>query len=148
MYVFQEYDQCKKRFAETQKRYAEIMDEKEELFAMTQPNAVDTEKERVSGGKPVNAFDQYLIQKQKLRIDERLLEIKELLDDRERLLEIKEEELYESRHVYDKIYRLKYLERYRVYRIAMNVGYSESHVFRILKFIQNMIGNESLNPLQ
>lgn len=137
--IYLDYEQFKDRYLETQKKYDEILAEKEELFAMTQPKAIRFDKERVSGGDPVNSFEQYVIRKEKQRIDERLLEAKSLLDDRERLLKLKEKQLRESKDISDKVYLLRFIEHKRVYLVAKMVNYSEPQVYRILDGIRKRI---------
>lgn len=137
--IYKEYEIFKKKYYETQQIYHEILTEKEELFAITQPGAISYDKERVSGGKPSNKFDDYLILKEKKQIDQRLIEIKSLLDDRQKLLKLKENELINSSNMQDRIYKYRYIDRMKVEKITRLVGYSRSQVFRILKTIKNEI---------
>ena len=131
------YEQFKAKYYEAQKRYNEILNEKEKLFALTQPKATTYDKEKVNGGQPSNAFDEYLILKEKKQIDQQLEEIKSILDDRERLVKLKEEELRSSKILIDKVYRYRYIDKLRVHKITKLVGYSEAQVYRILKTIKN-----------
>lgn len=133
------YEKYKKCYYDTQNRYNEILTEKERLFSITQPKATDYGKEKTSGGKPSNPFDEYLIQKEKKQIDARLKEVKSLLEDRERLLRLKRDELRASNNIHDKIYRYRYIDKMRVQKIVKLVGYSEAQVYRILKVIKNNI---------
>ena len=130
------YNEYKNKYYETQQRYNEILNEKEELFSITQPKAVKINGEKTSGGKHENTFDEYLIQKEKRNIDQRLEEVKALLDDRERLLKLKEQELRESKNPHDKIYRCRYLDRLTIEKTARISNYSRSQVFNILKEIR------------
>lgn len=134
------YEEYKNKYYETQKEYDIILTEKEKLFSITQPSAIKFDKEVVSGGIVDNTFERYLILKEEKKIDQRLQEIKSLLDDRERLLKLKEQELKASTSVYDKIYRYRYIDRFKVYKIAKMVGYSEPQIYRILKNIKSKIG--------
>lgn len=133
------YEEYKNKYYETQKEYDIILNEKEKLFMITQPSAVKFDKEIVSGGTTDNTFDRYLILKEEKKIDQRLNEIKSILDDRERLLKLKEQELRASTSVQDKIYKYRYLDRLKVFKIAKLVGYSEPQIYRILKTIRNNI---------
>lgn len=142
------YEEYKNKYYETQKEYDIILNEKEKLFMITQPSAVKFDKEIVSGGTTDNTFDRYLILKEEKKIDQRLNEIKSILDDRERLLKLKEQELRASTSVQDKIYKYRYLDRLKVFKIAKLVGYSEPQIYRILKAIKREIGgNKWLNFL-
>ena len=131
------YEEYKNKYYETQREYDIILTEKEKLFSITQPSAIKFDKEVVSGGVVDNMFERYLILKEEKKIDQRLEEIKSILDDRERLLKLKEQELRASTDVKDKIYKYKYLDKLKVFKIAKLVGYSEPQIYRILKTIRN-----------
>ena len=135
--IYEEFEIFKIKYYEAQKKYNDILTEKEKLFARTQPKATDYSKERVNGGMPGNPFDDYLIQKEKRQLDQRLNEVKSILDDRERLLNLKEEELRCSNNIQDKIYRYRYIEKMRIEKICRLVGYGEAQVYRILRSIKN-----------
>ena len=134
--VYLQYIEYRAKYAETQKRYDEILCEKEELFQRTQPQAVQFDRERVGGGTASNKFEAYVIAKDEKRIDERLAEVKSLMDDRERLLKLKERELRASGDVRDKVYYMRYLDHVKIWRIAQIVNYSEPQIYRILRQIR------------
>lgn len=138
--IYTIYEEYKNKYYETQREYDIILTEKEKLFSITQPSAVKFDKEVVSGGVVDNTFERYLILKEEKKIDQRLEEIKSLLDDRERLLKLKEQELKASTNIHDKIYKYRYIDRLKVYKIAKLVGYSEPQIYRILKVIKREIG--------
>lgn len=138
MKLYQEYEVFKLRLSETQMRYNKILSEKENLFARTQPQGINFD-DRVSGGEYVNAFDRYLIDKEKSKIDERLAEVKSILDDRKELMALKEDEIRASKDPECKIYCLRYIDRVRVYKIPKMVSYSEAQVYRFLNIIKKSI---------
>ena len=98
-----EYEKCKNQCYEAQRKYYNLLAEKESLFSSTQPQAIKFDKEIVSGGKPVNAFEKYLIIKEQKQIDERLAELKKIVDDFNHLLDIKRNQLEKSNNIKDKI---------------------------------------------
>ncbi len=134
--LYEEYEEYKNRYYEVQRKYNEILNEKEELFAKTQPKATKITGEKTAGGKHINTFDDYLIQKERKNIDQRLEEIKSILDDRERLVKLKEQELRASSNSYDKIYRCRYIDKLTIEKTARLSNYSRSQVFNILKEIR------------
>lgn len=140
--LYMEYEDYKRQYKETQRQYNDILNEKEKLFQITQPNAVDTEREKVMGGSPKNNFDQYLILKEQQRIDERLAEVKALLIDREQLLKLKREELRQSQEPEDMVYRLRYIDRMRIEKIAKSIHYSEAQIYRILRIIRGNVKDD------
>ena len=135
--IYITYNEYKNKYYETQQRYNEILSEKEKLFAITQPKATTFDKERVTGGITSSSFDDYLILKDRSQLDQRLKEVKSILDDRERLLKLKEQELRNSTNIADKIYRYKYIDKMKIDKITLRVGYSRAQVFRVLKNIKN-----------
>ena len=142
--LYEEYEIYKNKYYEVQKKYNEILNEKEELFARTQPKAMQIKGEKTSGGKHTNTFDDYLIQKEKKNIDKRLEEVKSILEDRERLVRLKEQELRASNNSYDKIYRCRYVDKLTIEKTARLSNYSRSQVFNILKEIKKHLKKENI----
>lgn len=132
------YEIYKNKYYEAQLKYNEILCEKELLFNTTQPKAskIDADKQ---DGKRENIFDKYLMVKEQRQIDKRLREVKSILRDRERLLKLKEEELKSSSNLYDRVYKYKYLDKLKVFKICKLIGYSEAQIYRMLKTIKNNI---------
>lgn len=137
--IYAIYEEYKNKYYETQKEYDNVLTEKEKLFMMTQPSSSKFDKERVSGGATDNTFDKYVILKEEKKIDQRLQEVKSILDDRKKLLKLKEEELKASTNIYDKVYRYRHIDKMKVYKIAKLVGYSEAQVYRILDRIRKSL---------
>ena len=137
--LYIEYEEYKNKYYEVQRKYNDILNEKEELFAKTQPKATKITGEKTTGGIHNNLFDEYLIEKEKKNIDSRLEEVKSILDDRERLVKLKEQELRASNNSYDKIYRCRYIDRLTIEKTARLSNYSRSQVFNILKVIRKNI---------
>ena len=134
--IYIEYEEYKSKYNEAQRSYNDILNEKEELFARTQPKATQIKGDKTTGGKHNNTFDDYLIQKERKNIDKRLAEIKSILDDRERLVKLKEMELRASNNPYDKIYRCRCIDKLTIEKTARLSNYSRSQVFNILKEIR------------
>lgn len=137
--LYIEYQDYKNKYAEAQKKYDEILSQKENLFSMTQPKVTTFDKERVSGGLPTNLFEEYLIAKEEKKIDEQLTEIKSILDDRERLLLIKEKELRISKDWHDKIYTYYFIDKLSTYKIEKRVPYSQKQIWNIVEKIKSNI---------
>lgn len=143
MFVYIVYEDFKNKYLETQKKYDEILKEKEELFLKTQPKAIVYDKDKIDAGYIHNAFDEYLIAKEKARIDERLIEVKIILRDREQLLYLKEQELRSSKNHIDQIYRMRYIDFYNIRKIAKISCYSESQIYRILERMKKTLEKQS-----
>lgn len=137
--LYIEYQDYKNKYVEAQRKYDEILSQKEKLFSMTQPKATTFDKERVSGGVSTNTFEEYLIAKEEKKIDEQLEEIKSILDDRERLLVIKEKELRISKDWHDKIYTYYFIDKLSTYKIEKRVPYSQKQIWNIVEKIKSNI---------
>lgn len=137
--LYLDYERFRQNYLEAQRRYDDVLSEKERLFARTQPHAVRFDKESCTSSAGSSPFDCYLIEKERKRIDERLDEAGTLMLNRKELLKLKEQELINSRDILDKIYRLRYILRWNVPKISRETGYSESHLYRILTSINDQI---------
>lgn len=140
--IYVEYEAYKSKYYDTQKQYNDILNEKEKLFLMTQPRTMQYDGEPVKGGVHKNVFDEYLVIKEQKNIDQRLIEIKAILEDRERLLNLKEQELKNSTNIQDKIYVYRYFDRMKIYKISRMVGYSEAQVYRLLNIIKSNLNKD------
>ena len=135
MSVYIDYERFRREYDAIINKYDATLREKEYLFSKTQPGSPKWDK--VGSGGQRNPFDEYLALKEKKQIDKRLDEIRSLLEDKKTLLMYKHQELMNSKDHMDKIYRMRYIENINVTRIAMNMNYSESQIYRILKNISN-----------
>lgn len=140
--VYKSYHECKREQLRTQELYSDILREKEILFMKTQPKGIKYDSAKVVGGSGVNAFDRYLLSKERKRIDERLDEVRAILDDRAKLLAMKEAELRGSGDYYDQIYVRYYVDHLTVSKIIREIPYSSTQVFRVLNIICRECGIE------
>ena len=130
--IFREYELEKKRFREAWELLAEVLTEKAQLFARTQPQAIRSDKEKVSGGEAGDAFSEYLIAKERNNIDARLEEAKRIVDDGLKILELKEKELRRSRRLHDEVYTMRYLDGKSASEISNKKAYSRGRIYQIL----------------
>lgn len=137
--IYIEYEYYLQRLVETKRKYDALLQKKEELFEHTQPKGINTEKETVSGGTKESPFDTYLISLE--RIEERIVGIEGVLQKRKEMLAEIEDQLRRSVSIEDKVYRMRYLDRMRVFKIARKLNYSESNIYRILTQIQKTVKN-------
>ena len=137
--VYLVYEQYKLRFEQTMNRYIDVLDEQEELFQRTQPKTTRLDQDRVSGGESGNKFDEYVIAKDKKKIDKRITEIKRLLANRKHLLEVKESELRASKEAVDVIYCMRVLDRMKINVIASKISYSEAQIYRYISRITESV---------
>lgn len=138
--LYLEYERCKNIYIDLQTKYEAVMLEKERLFTKVMPNAINYDKEDVQTSITSNMLEEYVMELEKHKVDERLQNIKSMLEDRERLLNMKEEELRKSHDKYDRVYVLKYLDGMRVYQITKRMYLSKTQVYRILTEICKKLG--------
>lgn len=145
--IYLEFEKYRDKFLNAQQMFNNILIEQEQLFTKTQPNAIQYDKEKVSGGGGGNILESYVISLEDRQIHEKLSMLRQLLDDREKLLRQKESELRQSTNKYDKIYVLKYLEGYSISRVADKLNYSKSQIYRMLGKMNKMRQNANMHVL-
>ena len=140
MSIYHEHNAAKKAYEDAKSVYKGIMDEKAELFARTQPSSVKASEKVAGGGAKRTPFDDYLVAVERAEIDRRIGEAKNIMLERRALLQTLEADLRASKIREDKVYLLRYVECWKVQRIARYMHYSEAQIYRILAFVL-----ESLN---
>lgn len=131
--IYPEYEAYKERFLESQRIFSDALLEKEKLFTMTQPNAIRYDQDKVQVSPVGSVLESYIIALEKSGIDEKLKTVRQLFEDRERLLLLKEKELRQSQDRFDRIYVMRFLEGYKIGKIAKVMNYSRSQVYRIIQ---------------
>ena len=137
--MYLEYEELRWRYNEALERCNKILEEKEELFARTQPKSVRFDQERVEGTPNAHIFDDYVMTMEKRKVNERLAEARSILDERKHLLEHKEWELRQSKDIKDRLFVLRYLDRWRIRRISKATQYSEAQIYRLLQEIRESL---------
>ena len=134
--VFKSYDYALYKKICCEKEHDKILLQQEEIFQMTQPKGLDPAKEKISGGSESNAFETYIMEKDRLKIDERREEAHHNLEIWREELEKREEELRKSKDLRDRIYTMWFLDRKKVWQIARAINYSKQHTYRMLEDIR------------
>lgn len=137
MFIFVSFELLRQKYSEIQQTLTDTITEKEKLFSKTQPKSPNWNK--MPSSSDANKFDSYLIAKEKAKIDERIEEMQQILEERRNLLKIRERDLYESKDLFDKAYRMRYLETKPVPELVRKLHTSRTQVYRILKFIKKQI---------
>ncbi len=127
------YRQRLKEYQHTLKTYTELSERKEYYFQKTQPSSICTTKIIKGSAAAYNSLDEYVQKAEQL--DKRLQIAKRLVTDRVWILKATEQELRKSKSLYDIIYVYRYLENRDVGWIAKMIGYSEAHIYKILRNI-------------
>lgn len=134
--VYIEYEYLRRKFTEAEERYDAILSEKEDLFERTQPKGIRYDRDKVSGGENPDKYADYLILKERKKIDKRLAEAKSMVDDRREQLKEKETELRASKAVLDRVYVMRFLDNVPAEEIGPAVNYSRSSIYRFLQIFE------------
>lgn len=134
--LYQEYELCKKRLSRAKEIYEKVLEEQEEIFTHTQPNAIRYDKDKVKSSVSGDGNEKYIIEKERRMIDERLQDAKVLIEERTKILLDKESELRQSTEIIDIIYVYKFLDNIRTKDICDYLNYSKSQVYRIISQIE------------
>lgn len=134
--VYPEYEKTKSRFYDSQRRFAQLLMEKEKIFASTLPSGIRYDKDVVQS-TPSDPMERYVGDLED--IEKKLSQVRDSVKDWEILLSAQERELRESKEIPDKVYVMRYLDKMSVGKIAYIISYSKRQVFRILKKIEKII---------
>lgn len=135
MKAIREYDRNRRRYDLAVDTYERLLIRKEELFQRTQPQAIEIKPDKISGGAASNPLEEYMIAKDRLGVDDRIIEARNILKERVQLLEVAERDLRQSPALYDRVYVMRYLSAHSVDYIARSLHYSRRQVYRILDTI-------------
>ena len=135
--IYPEYEEMKERFMESQRIFAEALQEKERLFTMTQPNAIQYDRDKVQTTPSGSVLDKYIIALEESGIDDKIATVRQLFQDRACLLNLKEQELRQSHDKYDRVYVCRYLDGLSITATSKKLNYAKSHVYRIFDRIRD-----------
>ena len=140
--LYLEYERAKTSFKTAQRRYEEVLLEKERLFTITQPKAITYDKDTVQTSPCGDVLDRYVIALEEKSIDEMLKPYRDMVLNMESMLEVKERELRKSPDRYDRIYTCRYLDGMSIRSIARHLNYSKSEIYRGLQGIQKKLRHQ------
>ena len=141
--IYIEYEQYKCKYLDLQEQFNHFLTEKERILTKTFPNAIRYDKEKTSSSNDGNPLEDYVVELEEAKIDESLDRIRQLIDDRKRLLDLKEQELRMSQDLYDKVYRMRFLDGYGINKVAKILHYSRAQIYRINDQICKKIKHET-----
>lgn len=137
MELYEEYHKLLKEYKELDKNYDKILEKKARAILNTQPGAVDTSKDNVSGGKKKNPIEVFVEELEK--IEPELNKARNDRDLKGYFLKKKELELRESKEVNDRLYVMYYLDNMKVKHIAIKINYSKEQTYRYIREIEEKI---------
>ena len=139
--LFLEYELLKRECKLAKKEYDKALEKKAEYYYSVLPGASDTSKELIKIECTNDKFLNYTIRIQE--IDSEIDVRKNLYGNLSYRLKLKEIELRNSKELLDKIYTYRYLDRYKVNKIARLVEYSRAQLYRKLDEIDKKVKDET-----
>lgn len=139
--LFIEYELLKRECKLAKREYDKALEKKAEYYYSVLPGASDTSKELIKIECTNDKFLNYTIRIQE--IDSEIDVRKNLYGNLSYRLKLKEIELRNSKELLDKIYTYRYLDRYKVNKIARLVEYSRAQLYRKLDEIDKKVKDET-----
>ena len=139
--LFIEYELLKRECKLAKREYDKALEKKAEYYYSVLPGASDTSKELIKTECTNDKFLNYTIRIQE--IDSEIDVRKNLYGNLSYRLKLKEIELRNSKELLDKIYTYRYLDRYKVNKIARLVEYSRAQLYRKLDEIDKKVKDET-----
>ena len=140
--VYPEYEKTKTKFYDLQRRFAQLMMDKERIYTNTLPSGIRYDKDIIQTS-PTIPLENYVAQLEE--IEKKITQVKDLAKDWEILLSVKERELRQSNETPDRIYVMRYLDRWGISRISKSIAYSRSQTYKILKKIDKTVEKMTQN---
>lgn len=124
--------------------YIDACNKLEELFTRTQPGAIRYDSDKVVTPYPDGSVvDEYIAEKERQHVDDRIRQARQLLDYRKYLLDLEEQELRKSREPIDIIFYMRFLDRKKIRWICWKTNYSESTVKRKIREIRQILKDDT-----
>lgn len=139
MMLFIEYEKCKRKYEHAGEIYEMVLQEQEELFTKTQPNAIRYDKDKVLSSVSGDNLENYMIERERKLIDKRLADARELLEVRKGLMDLKEKDLRLSPDTIDIVYVCKFIDGMHTKDICDRLSYGKSHIYRLIEKIESQI---------
>ena len=134
--IYMKHAEARRAYKKALEEYGAILDEWVALFETTQPKGQQTDAVRVQTSPTNDALDRYLAEKERRNIDSRIKEARAIAENRKALLDNALEALTRSQEPMDRVYFLRFCRGFSVERIAQEVHYSESHIYRLIRWIR------------
>lgn len=139
--LFVEYELLKRECKAAKRDYDKALEKKAEYYYSVLPGASDTSKELIKTECTNDKFLNYTIKIQE--IDSEIEVRKNLYGNLSYRLKLKEIELRNSKELLDRIYVYRYLDRYKVNKIARIVEYSREQTYRKIREIDKKINDDT-----
>lgn len=135
--IFPEYDRLKKEHKEQINLCVRLLDRLRTTTLKNYPGSSKMKDVVTNCASSSNKFLDNLITTEE--ITKKLTQIQELELVYKTAVNIKRQELEQSKHPLDLLYRYRFIERTKVVHIAPKLGYTREYIYELIKKIEGMI---------
>ena len=128
--LYEDHARLSAKTAEAWRTAEELRDRRTEMFNRTQ---VSTSGEPVVHSATNDRFDNYLMEKERTQIDEKIEEAEKIWQEWNGMTKSIEADLRKSKALFDRIYVKKVLDHEGARRIAREMNYSERQARRLIR---------------
>lgn len=133
--IYEEYEAIRCKIQKKEKKLFNLLEDRDNLFAMTQPKSSSLDKEIVDGKNPINTIEEFVIQDEERKLSVSIVQLNRLLDDWYQALKRKRDELKLSKNIYDRIYCYRLIEKIPCKRVALLIPCDISTLYKKIKNI-------------
>lgn len=147
MSVYPLYIQASQRYETSVRCYDALLREREELFSRTQPQGIRYDRDKVISSPSGDPFGMYISEMERTGLTKRIETAKAIMADYREIRDEREQALRKSKDLYDKIFRMRYLDHLKPLYIARRIGYSKSEIYRKIDSIEKKMGKYGKNHM-
>lgn len=130
--IWLEFVEADRAYKRAREHCRACLDADEELLSALGPQATDYSKVKVqTSGGTAGQLDSYLIRKEAMGLDEKISAAMIAMQAREKIRDATEKELRKSTEPQDRVFVLRFLNRWSYKRISMSLHWSERQVYRM-----------------
>lgn len=137
--LYLEYEKCKRKKQRLLDEYKKLLREKEAVFTKTQPKAIRYDADRVQESHDGNKLENYILEMEQKRIDERLKEVQSYIEGLDKIAQTLIVDMQNSDVKDERFYVLRCVFGKKMSEISKATNYSEQHIYRCLAIIKKNI---------
>jgi len=137
--LYLEYEKCKRKRQRLLDEYKKLLREKEAIFTKTQPKAIRYDADRVQESHDGNKLENYILEMEQKRIDERLKEVQSYIEGLDKIAETLIVDMQTSNVKEDRFYVLRCVLGKKMSEIVAATNYSEPYIYKRLAIIKKNI---------
>jgi hypothetical protein len=147
MSIYPLFIQASQRYEVSVMHYETLLKEREDIFSRTQPQGIRYDRDKVMTSPNGDPFTAYMAEMERTGLQKRIETARTIMTDYKAIRDEREASLRRSKDLYDKIYRMRYLDHLKPLYIARRIGYSKSEIYRKLDSIEKKMGKYGNNRM-